>query len=90
MSNIEKLSIALTAELADLVREAVERGEYASASEVIRDALRDWSNARDERAASIAYYRKLVEEGLASGEPQPARSFAEIKADALRALAKRA
>jgi antitoxin ParD1/3/4 len=90
MSNIERLSIALTPELAEAVREAVETGDYASVSEVIREALREWSRERDERTASIAYYRRLVEEGLASGEPQPARSFDEIKADALKRLKKRA
>jgi antitoxin ParD1/3/4 len=90
MANIERLSIALTPELAEIVREAVQTGDYASVSEVIREALREWSHERDERAASIAHYRKLVEEGLASGEPQPARSFEEIKAKALKRLKKRA
>jgi antitoxin ParD1/3/4 len=42
MANVEKLSIALTAEMAAMVRQAVESGEYASSSEVVRDALRDW------------------------------------------------
>ena len=40
MSAVEKLSIALTPEQATLVRQVVESGEYASSSEVIRDALR--------------------------------------------------
>jgi antitoxin ParD1/3/4 len=78
MSNIEKLSIALTAELAEAVREAVQCGEYASSSEVIREALREWARARDERAASISYYRRLWEEGLASGVPEERRALAEF------------
>jgi len=41
MANVEKLSIALTPEMAATVRQCVERGEYASSSEVIREALRD-------------------------------------------------
>mgnify|MGYP001604329124 FL=1 len=41
MSTVEKLSIALTPEMAKEVRTAVDSGEYASSSEVIRDALRD-------------------------------------------------
>ena len=40
MPNVEKLSIALTPEMASLVREVVEAGEYASSSEVVREALR--------------------------------------------------
>jgi antitoxin ParD1/3/4 len=90
MSKVEKLSVALTAELVELVREAVQSGDYASTSEVIRDALREWSRERDERAASIAYYRRLVAEGLASGPAQPARTFEEIKGAGLKRLAKRA
>jgi antitoxin ParD1/3/4 len=42
MSKLEKLSISLTPELASLVRSAVTGGDYASTSEVIREALRDW------------------------------------------------
>ena len=40
-----KLSISLPADLVDAVHEAVESRRYASASEVIRDALRDWQLA---------------------------------------------
>jgi antitoxin ParD1/3/4 len=49
MSNVEKISIALPAEMVEVVREAVERGEYASSSEVVRDALRDWTQKRSRR-----------------------------------------
>jgi antitoxin ParD1/3/4 len=69
MSKVEKMSIALTGELAQSVREAVDTGDYASASEVIREALRDWTEKRDRRASKIAYLRQAIEEGLASGEP---------------------
>ena len=40
MAQIERLSIAIPTPMADTVRQAVEAGEYASTSEVIRDALR--------------------------------------------------
>ncbi len=46
MANVEKISIALTQDMAALVRQAVESGEYASSSEVIRDALRGWKMKR--------------------------------------------
>jgi antitoxin ParD1/3/4 len=87
MSNVEKLSIALTPELAEVVREAVQKGEYASTSEVIREALREWGRKRDERAASIAYYRKLWDEGVASGVAARRRTAAEIGAEGRRRLA---
>ena len=41
MATVEKLSIALTPEMVKEVRMAVKNGEYASSSEVIREALRD-------------------------------------------------
>ena len=49
MPNVEKISIALPAEMVAVVRQAVETGEYASSSEVVRDALRDWTQERSVR-----------------------------------------
>lgn len=42
MPDAEKMSITLTPELAALVHDAGATGNYASTSEVIREALRDW------------------------------------------------
>jgi Arc/MetJ-type ribon-helix-helix transcriptional regulator len=46
MSTIERITITLTAEMAQAVRSAVPAGEYASSSEIIREALRDWRHKR--------------------------------------------
>lgn len=46
MPNVEKVSIALTPEMAALVRQVVDSGEYASNSEIVREALRDWHRKR--------------------------------------------
>lgn len=67
MANVEKLSIAVTPEMAALMREVVEAGEYASTSEVVRDALRDWRLRRDERARALEELGRLWDEGIASG-----------------------
>jgi antitoxin ParD1/3/4 len=67
MSQVEKVSIALTAELAATVRAAVATGEYASSSEVVREALRDWTQRRTLRQRETEILRELWEEGLASG-----------------------
>jgi len=45
MGDIERLTITLPAEMAELVKGAVDDGDYASSSEVIREALRDWLSA---------------------------------------------
>ena len=63
----EKLSIAFTAEHATMVRAAVRSGEYVTASEVIREALCDWQLRRRLEVERINEYRKLWNEGIASG-----------------------
>ena len=67
MANVEKISVALTPEMAADMRRAVESGEYASASEVMRDALREWRTRRDERARAMDELGRLWDEGIASG-----------------------
>jgi antitoxin ParD1/3/4 len=67
MSNVEKISIALTSEMAALVRKSVESGEYATSSEVIREALRDWKQKRLLKLQNIDELRCLWQEGIDSG-----------------------
>ena len=67
MANVEKISVALTPEMAADMRKAVESGEYASASEVVRDAMREWRTRRDERARAMEELGRLWDEGIASG-----------------------
>jgi len=67
MPGVEKISIALTPDLAAAVRQAVESGDYTSSSEVIRDALRDWKIKRSLKQQQIDELRLLWDEGLSSG-----------------------
>ena len=46
MANIERMTITLPLEMAELIKGAVESGDYASASEVVREALREWKTKR--------------------------------------------
>ncbi len=69
MGAVQKMSIALTEELAREIEQAVASGDYSTASEVVRDALRAWKRERSGREAAVARLRELYEEGLASGEP---------------------
>lgn len=71
MANVEKLSIALTPDMATIVRQAVESGDYASASEVIRDALRDWKLKRAVDREMVEELRRLWQEGIDSGPAEP-------------------
>ena len=69
MGHVEKRSITLSPELAAAVDGVVEAGEYASASEVIREALRQWKERRDLFGYTIEELRQLVQEGIDSGAP---------------------
>lgn len=62
MATIEKISIALPPEMVAQVRQAVATGEYASSSEVVRDALRDWSYKRQLQQNGIKELRQLWEQ----------------------------
>lgn len=46
------------------VRQAVDEGEYASSSEVVREALRDWTRKRALQRQGIEELRKLWQEAL--------------------------
>ncbi len=88
MANVEKLSIALTPEMAAELRAAVEQGEYGSVSEVVRDALRDWRLRRKVEAIEIEELRRLVREGIDSGPGLDAENvFARLRARFGRPLA---
>ncbi|TPM30748.1 type II toxin-antitoxin system ParD family antitoxin [Mesorhizobium sp. B2-3-5] len=67
MGQVDKRSITLSPELAAAVDDVVAAGEYASASEVIRDALRQWKDRRDLFGYTVEELRKLVQEGIDSG-----------------------
>jgi len=86
MSTVEKLSIALTQEMAKEVRMAVKTGEYASSSEVIREALRDWQRKRAFQDQEIEELRGLWREGVESGKGRYG-SMEEIKQAARKRLA---
>ncbi|MBN9036844.1 MAG: type II toxin-antitoxin system ParD family antitoxin [Rhizobiales bacterium] len=81
MANIEKVSISLPHELLESVHEAVDSGQYGSASEVVREALREWKQRQSLRQLEIERLRRLWQEGIDSGPGQP-YSIEEIKAEA--------
>lgn len=87
MPTIEKLSIALPTEMATLVRRAVDAGEYSSNSEVVRDALRDWTHKRNLRQQGLAHLRKAWQEAVVDDseglDPDPVFARLERKLDGL-------
>jgi antitoxin ParD1/3/4 len=83
MSNVEKMTIALTREMAVFVRSAVDAGDYASTSEAIREAVREWKERRDLLGYSVAELQKFVQEGIESG-PSTRPAMSDVKAEARR------
>ncbi len=67
MSTVDKISIALPPEMVTFLRSTVATGEYASASEIVREALRAWRLKRRFEALEIDELRRLVQEGAESG-----------------------
>lgn len=65
MADLERLTITLPADMAGLVKGAVEGGDYASSSEVIREALRDWKMKRQLRLGQLAELKADIDRGLA-------------------------
>ena len=81
MGNIDKISIALPRDMIADVKSAVEQGQYATTSEVIREALRDWQLKRKVEALDVDALRQLVQEGIESGPSVDANVvFARLRA----------
>ncbi|MGA3061690.1 MAG: type II toxin-antitoxin system ParD family antitoxin [Methylocystis sp.] len=81
MANVEKISVALTPEMAATMRRLVASGEYASASEVMREALRDWQFRRTQREQAVAELGRLWDRGIESGPASDGdEAFARIRA----------
>lgn len=80
MSAVERLSITLPAEMALTLRQTVDGGQYASTSEIIREALREWTRRRDEDRRDLEALRQAVRTGDQSGPDVPADEvFAELR-----------
>jgi len=85
MPTIERMTITMPADMAAAVKGAVEGGDYASTSEVVREALREWKQRRSLLQPERERLQELWAEGLASG-PGRFADIEAIKAEARRRL----
>jgi len=69
MPDIQKISVAVTGEQLAVLKAAVEAGEYATTSEIIREAIRDWQFKRKLRQEDIKRLRASI--GMRA-RPRPA------------------
>lgn len=88
MPDVQKISIALTAEQIGALKAAVETGEYATSSEIVREALRDWQFKRALRQEDLSRLRQMWDQGKASG-PASAVDFDAARSEMNQELSKR-
>ena len=80
MSAIERMTITIPTEMAATLRQTVAGGEYASTSEVVREALREWTRHRDAERRDLETLREAIRVGDESGPSIPAEEvFAELR-----------
>jgi antitoxin ParD1/3/4 len=65
LPGIERLTITLPSDMVSVVKGAVEGGDYASTSEVVREALRDWKMKRALQLQELVTLKTDIERGLA-------------------------
>ncbi len=64
MAEIERMTITLPSDMAASVKGAVAAGDDATRSEVVREALRDWTAKRALRLEELAALKAEIELGL--------------------------
>ncbi|TGD98633.1 ribbon-helix-helix domain-containing protein [Methylobacterium nonmethylotrophicum] len=79
MQAAEKISITMTSEQLRAVRESVAAGEYASTSEVLRDAVRLWQRQRQEDAERLNAIRARIRRSL--DDPRPDLTGEEVQSN---------
>ena len=65
MAEIERLTITLPSDMAAAIKGAVNGGDYASTSEVVREAVRDWKMKRALQLQELAALKADIDKGLA-------------------------
>jgi antitoxin ParD1/3/4 len=91
MTNVEKMSFSLPHDLVEYIKDSVDKGSYSTASEFLRDTLRqrklrEIKERHDARLIprNKAHLKQMIQEGIASlerGEGIPAEEvFARLDA----------
>ena len=79
MAEIERLTITLPSDMAAIVKGAVEGGFYASNSEVVREALRDWKMKQALQLQEIAGLKADIDRGLTDLADGRVREFDAVR-----------
>lgn len=79
MSKLERITVTMPEEMAAKLRAAVEAGEYATTSEIVRETVRAWACERDRVDADNAAIRALLDKARASGRIPADEVFARVR-----------
>lgn len=82
MRNAEKVSVTMTSEQMQVIRESVQSGEFATTSEAMRDAVRVWQRQRIEDAEFLEAVRARNHRSI--DDPRPSLSADEAEAELAR------
>jgi antitoxin ParD1/3/4 len=78
MSNaVEKISITVTPAMKRTLEERVASGQFASASELMREAFRTWQRQQDEHDQKLAALKARVLKSI--DDPRPALTVDEAR-----------
>ena len=76
MSIAEKISITVTPAMKRVLEERVASGQFASASELMREAFRTWQQKQDEHQERLAAIRARIQRSI--DDPRPSISVDEV------------
>ena len=79
MAKLERITVTMPTEMAARLRAAVERGEYATTSEVVREALRDWGEGQQRREDENAAMRAILDKAREGERLSAETVFAEVR-----------
>lgn len=77
--SIERLTVTMPTDMAQLLKDAVAGGDYATTSEVVREALRDWKAKRALQLHGFASLKADIKKGLADLEAGKTTEFDQAK-----------
>ena len=65
LSTVERLTVTMPVDMAALIKQAVAGGDYASTSEVIREAMREWKAKRGLQVRTFDSLKADIDKGMA-------------------------
>ena len=63
MSKLERITVTMPEEMVSKMKAAVDSGEYATTSEIVREAMRDWNEDQERRRIALEKLRAMIAEG---------------------------